>query len=43
MANELRTNKIVINIDGPRYDQGTYWGRAKHFFEITNPSNLLAR
>lgn len=37
MSGEL---SLDINIKEPR-DQGTFMGRAKHFFMITDPRNVL--
>lgn len=38
MSGELSLN---INIKEPRWDQGTFMGRAKHFFMITDPRTVL--
>ncbi|CAH0697110.1 unnamed protein product [Spodoptera exigua] len=33
---------MSINLDEPKFDQKTYWGRAKHFILLTNPLNAFA-
>ena len=41
MAEAARLQDGRIDLDHPRYDQSTFWGRAKHFFTVTDPRNLL--
>ncbi|XP_072368208.1 sideroflexin-1 isoform X1 [Scyliorhinus torazame] len=38
MTGEISLN---INTKEPRWDQGTFIGRAKHFFTVTDPRNIL--
>ncbi|XP_048407458.2 sideroflexin-3 [Stegostoma tigrinum] len=38
MSEKLRS---TINLKEPRWDQGTFLGRAKHFFMVTDPRNVL--
>ncbi len=38
MSGDLPLN---VNIKEPRWDQGTFMGRAQHFFMVTDPRNVL--
>lgn len=40
-VSEMEADLSGFNIDAPRWDQCTFRGRVKHFFNITDPRTVL--
>lgn len=40
-VSEMEADLSGFNIDAPRWDQRTFLGRVKHFFNITDPRTIL--
>jgi len=36
MPSNPPTDKVVVDLDRPRYDQSTFWGRLRHFLDVTD-------